>query len=53
MTAVMFDGIRVYSKDTLYSEEKPVQEKVRMMAIPYFAWGNRGLNQMRVWMFEE
>lgn len=53
MTAVVFDGIRVHSKDTLYSEEKPVQEKVRMMAIPYFAWGNRGLNQMRVWMFEE
>ena len=21
-------------------------------AIPYYAWGNRGLNQMRVWMHE-
>ncbi|MFQ8777670.1 MAG: hypothetical protein ACLR78_09885 [Roseburia sp.] len=24
-----------------------------LRAIPYFAWGNRGLNQMRVWMHEK
>ncbi|WP_455615933.1 glycoside hydrolase family 127 protein [Eisenbergiella sp.] len=53
MTAVEFDGIRVHSREELYSEEKPAQEKVRMKAIPYFAWGNRGKNQMKVWMLEK
>lgn len=53
MIAVEFDGIKVHGRDVLYFEEKPVQEKVRMKAIPYFAWGNRGLNQMKVWMLEE
>jgi hypothetical protein len=39
--------------DALYSEEKPSFEAVTLRAIPYFAWGNRGLNQMRVWMHEK
>ena len=43
----------VYSGGTeLYSEEEPVFESVMLRAIPYFAWGNRGLNQMRVWIHE-
>ena len=29
------------------------EEAVMLRAIPYFAWGNRGLNQMRVWMHEK
>ncbi len=44
----------IYSGGTeLYSEEEPVFEAVKLRAVPYFAWGNRGLNQMRVWMHEE
>ena len=44
----------IYSGGTeLYSEEEPVFEPVKLRAVPYFAWGNRGLNQMRVWMHEE
>ena len=39
--------------DDLYSEQAPRMEDVTLRAIPYFAWGNRGLNQMRVWMHEE
>lgn len=38
--------------ELLYSEEKPVLKDAPMKAIPYFAWGNRGENQMRVWMME-
>ena len=53
MIAIEFDGIRMRSNEALYLEEQPVQEKVRIKAIPYFAWGNRGLNQMRVWMLEK
>lgn len=39
--------------DDLYCEQAPQTEPVTLRAIPYFAWGNRGLNQMRVWMHEE
>lgn len=39
--------------DELYCEQAPKIEDVTLRAIPYFAWGNRGLNQMRVWMHEE
>ncbi len=48
-----FEGIRMVGSQALYSEEPPVKEKARMTAIPYYAWANRGENQMRVWMQEE
>ena len=39
--------------DTLYSEEKPDYQPRELTAIPYYLWGNRGINQMRVWMLEK
>jgi DUF1680 family protein len=27
-----------------------LERKIRLVAIPYYAWGNRGLNSMRVWI---
>ena len=39
--------------DALYSEKRPERVPVQLKAIPYFAWANRGKNQMRVWMPEE
>ncbi len=47
------DGCRICGGEELYSEKPPVREKVRIRAIPYYAWANRGENQMRVWMPEE
>lgn len=46
-------GFRMRSKGDLYSEERPVKEEAVLTAIPYYAWANRGENQMRVWMPEE
>lgn len=46
-------GSRLRTGDSLYSEVPPVKESVQLIAIPYYTWGNRGLNQMRVWMLEE
>ncbi|MGF7144933.1 hypothetical protein HNQ56_003366 [Anaerotaenia torta] len=47
------EGIRVKTNtQELYTEEAPVRETVKIKAIPYYAWGNRGLNQMRVWVLE-
>lgn len=45
-------GYRRKTTDALYSDEKPVREEVTITMIPYYAWGNRGLTQMRVWMPE-
>ena len=36
----------------LYSDEPPQQKPVTLTAIPYYTWGNRGLNQMLVWIPE-
>ncbi|MBO5353643.1 MAG: glycoside hydrolase family 127 protein [Lachnospiraceae bacterium] len=45
-------GVRTKRTEELYLTEKPEQEPVNITAIPYYAWGNRGLNEMRVWMPE-
>ncbi|MBQ6364174.1 MAG: glycoside hydrolase family 127 protein [Lachnospiraceae bacterium] len=34
----------------LYTEKKPELVPETLTLIPYFAWGNRGVNQMRVWL---
>ena len=36
--------------DSLYFTEDYREEKRALKLIPYFMWGNRGENQMRVWM---
>lgn len=46
------DGCRTRIQDSLYSYEKPVREACKITAVPYYTWGNRGLNQMRVWLPE-
>lgn len=49
---IEFDGLHIYSNEKLYGEEPPIIEKTKIKAIPYYSWGNRGLNQMRVWINE-
>lgn len=46
-------GMRLSSSDALYSDVPPETVDMDVLAIPYYAWGNRGLNQMKVWMLEE
>lgn len=52
MVLLKMEGVRMQSSPELYSEQKPKSVPVQMTALPYFAWGNRGENQMRVWMPE-
>ena len=52
-TLLSMEGYRMVSSDSLYSEERPKRQDVSLTAIPYYVWGNRGENQMRVWMQEE
>ena len=52
-TLLKIDGFRMVGSEELYSEKPPVKEKTVLTAIPYYAWTNRGENQMRVWIQEE
>lgn len=46
------DGVRREDYDTLYSSVAPEEKECTFTAVPYYTWGNRGENQMRVWMNE-
>ena len=43
-------GYRTDAADSLYSFEKPKKIPVALTAVPYYPWGNRGENQMRIWL---
>lgn len=52
MTVLTLTGRRAHIGGALYTEGEPEITDAQMKAIPYFAWANRGENQMRVWMRE-
>ena len=49
---VTVKGTRLVAEDSeaLYFTEGYREEDARLKLIPYFMWGNRGENQMRVWL---
>lgn len=47
------EGYRETVNDELYSFEAPSIEECQVTLVPYYTWGNRGLNQMRVWIPEK
>lgn len=49
---LVVDGVRREDYDTLYSSIAPEEKECTLAAVPYYTWGNRGENQMRVWMNE-
>jgi len=46
------EGYRETVNEELYSCHAPEKEPCRITLVPYYTWGNRGLNQMRVWIPE-
>ncbi|MBO4732708.1 MAG: glycoside hydrolase family 127 protein [Spirochaetaceae bacterium] len=42
-------GFRIKGTDDLYSDQKPEAIPQTIWMIPYYLWGNRGVNQMKVW----
>ena len=40
----------VWRRNELYRELTPATKKVKIRLIPYYAWGNRGNQDMTVWM---
>ena len=45
-------NINMIRDGALYSEEPPKTEAAPLRAVPYYAWGNRGGGEMRVWIRE-
>lgn len=44
------EAVRLYEEPGLYFRECPEEKECTAIAVPYYTWGNRGENQMRVWM---
>lgn len=44
------EAYKMLETDSLYSYICPEKRPCIAEAIPYYLWGNRGINQMRVWM---
>lgn len=49
---ITVDSYKTITDDMLYSFKRPETEPCKLELIPYYAWGNRGINQMRVWLPE-
>ena len=50
---IVTEGVKTCQGDHLYSSKRPLEEKVMLTAVPYYTWGNRGENEMRVWIPEK
>ena len=47
------EGYRETINNALYSFERQEAAPCQITFVPYYTWGNRGLNQMRVWIPEK
>ena len=50
---IKIEGKRVKDIEDLYSWKQQAYEDCIITAVPYYAWGNRGDGQMRVWIPEQ
>lgn len=50
MDRALWSNNRLYRPLVLGNENHASDRRVRLTAIPYYAWGNRGLKSMRVWI---
>ena len=46
------EGWQAKPTEELYTRQRPPREAADIRLVPYYAWGNRGENQMRVWLPE-
>lgn len=47
---LLAEGYRIKDTGGLYRYTKPGREACTITLVPYYTWGNRGINQMRVWL---
>jgi uncharacterized protein len=46
------EALHIVETENLYQTDVPKTTRRSIQAIPYFAWGNRGLGEMRIWVHE-
>ena len=46
------EGWQAKPTEELYTRQRPPREAADIRLVPYYTWGNRGENQMRVWLPE-
>lgn len=47
---ISVSAFREADSEELYPDTPPEVTPCKAIAVPYYTWGNRGLNEMRVWM---
>lgn len=47
---ISVEAVKVITENSLYSMNAPKEVPCKAVAVPYYTWGNRGENQMRVWL---
>ncbi len=51
IVALTGPGIREQTRtDRLYADEAPAKQQINVIAVPYYAWNNRGPGEMLVWI---
>ena len=49
--ALIGSGVREQAQaDSLYADEPPAKQEIKVTAVPYYAWNNRGPGEMLVWV---
>jgi DUF1680 family protein len=49
--ALIGPGVRERAQaDSLYADEPPAKQEIKVTAVPYYAWNNRGPGEMLVWV---
>ena len=49
--ALIGPGVRERAQtDSLYADEPPAKQEIKVTAVPYYAWNNRGPGEMLVWI---
>jgi DUF1680 family protein len=49
--ALIGPGVREHAQtDGLYADEPPPTQEIKVTAVPYYAWNNRGPGEMLVWI---
>ena len=43
-------AVKLSGCEGLYTDDIPGEKHCTAKAVPYYAWGNRGVGQMRVWL---
>jgi uncharacterized protein len=51
IVALIGPGVREDVRtDSLYADEPPATQEIKVTAVPYYAWNNRGSGEMLVWI---